>query len=43
MICQICRKSVATRICRRCSRRICERCHFHHGLCVKCREEIRKK
>ncbi|WP_456370508.1 hypothetical protein [Geoglobus sp.] len=42
MRCQICGIRIANQRCRRCGRAICQRCHFHHGLCVECRKVLRE-
>ncbi|MEL9998371.1 MAG: hypothetical protein QXH99_07770 [Sulfolobales archaeon] len=42
MYCQVCRRRLATYVCRRCYRRVCDRCIRIHGLCVECSNDLLK-
>ncbi|MEM1543523.1 MAG: hypothetical protein QXX24_00035 [Candidatus Bathyarchaeia archaeon] len=42
VLCEICGRIISTSICRRCGRKICARCRFHHGLCKMCARNLSK-
>gem|GEM_PF-1498634 len=42
VLCEICGRIISTSICRRCGRKICTRCRFHHGLCKMCARNLSK-
>jgi hypothetical protein len=41
--CSICRRKVAGYVCRRCGRKVCKDCYFHHGVCVECARFLGKQ
>ncbi|WP_309492469.1 hypothetical protein [Candidatus Hecatella orcuttiae] len=41
--CQLCQVRVVYAVCRRCGKKVCEKCSYHHGLCVRCAKDMGRK